>query len=293
MLTVVSWQTNCRYLQEVYNSANVCNFTLYNLLNPDVMKRMLLGSLLTIGLLSGCSTAYQSGQTPDDVYYSPGRDGGSRREEEKVREQQERYEEYVSSQDDRYLRMKVANRNRWSGIDDFDYWYDSRYDFGRYNHFSNWNSFYTWNNPWNPSFSYGLWRMQPGLGFGWGWNNPMYTVIAYASPKFYAGGRTSGSNLSAYRNIKGFSNTNGGYYNPKTGSFINSNNASSSSFGSLLKRVFTTSPGNSSSSFDRPVRSFSNSSSSSATPSSSAGGNSGGVKSTGSSSSSGRGGRGN
>ena len=91
MLTVVSWQTNCRYLQEVYNSANVCNFTLYNLLNPDVMKRMLLGSLLTIGLLSGCSTAYQSGQTPDDVYYSPGRDGGSKREEEKVREQQERY----------------------------------------------------------------------------------------------------------------------------------------------------------------------------------------------------------
>jgi len=55
------------------------------------MKRMLLGSLLTIGLLSGCSTAYQSGQTPDDVYYSPGRDGGSKREEEKVREQQERY----------------------------------------------------------------------------------------------------------------------------------------------------------------------------------------------------------
>ena len=131
------------------------------------MKRMILGSLLTIGLLSGCSTAYQSGQTPDDVYYSPGRDGGSRREEEKVREQQERYEEYASSQDDRYLRMKVANRNRWSGIDDFDYWYDSRYDFSRYNHFSNWNSFYTWNNPLNPSFSYGLWRMQPGLGFGW------------------------------------------------------------------------------------------------------------------------------
>lgn len=295
MLTVVSWQTNCRYLQEVYNSANVCNFTLYNLLNPDVMKRMLLGSLLTIGLLSGCSTAYQSGQTPDDVYYSPGRDGGSRREEDKIKEQQERYEEYISSQDDRYLRMKVANRNRWSGIDDFDYWYDSRYDFCRYNHFSNWNSFYTWNNPLNPSFSYGLWRMQPGLGFGWGWNNPMYTVIAYASPKFYSGGRTSGSNLSAYRNTKGFSNTNGGYYNPKTGSFMNANNGSSNSFGSLLKRVFTNSPGNSgsSSSFDRPVRSFSNGSSSSATPSSSAGGNSGGVKSTGSSASSGRGGRGN
>lgn len=252
---------------------------------------MLLGSLLAIGLLSGCSTAYQSGQTPDDVYYSPGRDGVSKREEEKVKEQQERYEEYISSQDDRYLRMKVANRNRWAGIDDFDYWYDSRYDFCRFNNFSNWNNFQLWNNPWNIGFNNGIWRPQPGLGFGWGWNNPMYTVIVYASPKFYSGS-TSGSNLAAYRNTKGFNNNNQGFYNPKTGSFNNS--GSSNSFGSLLKRVFT--PSNASaaaSSFDRPVRSFSNSNGSSATPSSSAGGNSGGVKSSGSSAGSGRGGRGN
>lgn len=252
---------------------------------------MLLGSLLTIGLLSGCTTAYQTGQTPDDVYYSPGRDGLSKREEEKVREEQERYEEYISSQDDRYLRMKVANRNRWSGIDDFDYWHDSRYDFSRYNGLGNWNSFYTWNNPWNLGFNYGFFRPQPGLGYGWGWNNPMYTVIAYASPKFYSGS-TSGSNLSAYRNTKGFNNNNKGYYNPKTGSFVNTG-SSNNSFGSLLKRVFSTSANSSlGSSFDRPVRSFSNSNGSTATPSSNAGGNSGGVKSTGSSAGSGRGGRG-
>jgi hypothetical protein len=263
------------------------------------MKRMLLGSLLTIGLLSGCSTAYQSGQTPDDVYYSPGKEGINKREEDRMKEQQERYEEYISSQDDRYLRMKVANRNRWSAIDDFNYWYDSRYDFGRYQGFGNWNSIYAWNNPWNnpwnPSFNYGLWRMQPGLGFGWGWNNPMYTVIAYASPKFYSGGRTSGSNLSAYRNTKGFSNTNRGFYNTKTGTYSNTGSESSNSFGSLLKRVFSNSSANSSlgSSFDRPVRSFSNNNGSTATPSSNAGGNSGGVKSTGSSASSGRGGKGN
>lgn len=292
MLTDVSWQNNCRIIYEAYNSANVCNFTLYNPVNPHVMKTTLLGSLLTIGLLSGCSTAYQSGQTPDDVYYSPAREGMSRREEDNAKEQQERYEEYISSQDDRYLRMKVANRNRWSGIDDFDYWYDSRYDFNRINPYNNWNT-YTWNNPWHLGLGYGGWRPQLGLGYGWGWNNPMYTVIVYASPKFYTGS-TSGSNLAAYRNTKGFNNSNQGYYNPKTGSFVNTG-SSNNSFGNLLKRVFTGgSNGSSGTTVDRAVRSFPNSSSgSSATPSSNAGGNSGGVKSTGSSASSGRGGRGN
>lgn len=257
------------------------------------MKTTLLSSLLAVGLLSGCSTAYQSGQTPDDVYYSPGREGVSRKEEEKAKEQQERYEEYISSQDDRYLRMKVANRNRWSGIDDFDYWYDSRYDFNRINPYNNWNT-YTWNNPWHLSLGYGGWRPYTGLGYyGWGWNNPMYTVIVYSTPKFY-NGSTSGSNLAAYRNTKGFNNNNQGYYNPKTGTFTNSNN---NSFGNLLKRVFTGGNNGSSSgtSVDRAVRSFptSGNNGSTATPSSNAGGNSGGVKSTGSSASSGRGGRGN
>lgn len=256
---------------------------------------MLLSSLLTIGLLSGCSTAYQSGQTPDDVYYSPANETASKKEEEKAKQEQERYEEYISSQDDRYLRMKVANRNRWSGIDDFDYWYDCRYDFANYNNYSGWNNYYSWNNRWNLGIGYGGWRPQFGVGYGWGWNNPLYTVIVYASPKFYSG-RTSGSNLSAYRNTKGFSNNNQGYYNPKTGSFVNTGSSSNNGFGNLLKRVFTSgsNSSSSSSSFDRPVRSFTNSNSgSTATPSSSAGGNSGGVKSTGSSSSSGRGRGGN
>lgn len=256
------------------------------------MKTTLLSSLLTIGLLSGCSTAYQSGQTPDDVYYSPANETASKKEEEKAKQEQERYEEYISSQDDRYLRMKVANRNRWSGIDDFNYWYDSRYDFGNYNSYSGWNNYYSWNNRWNLGIGYGGWRPQYGVGYGWGWNNPMYTVIVYASPKFYSGS-TSGSNLSAYRNTKGFSNNNQGYYNPKTGSFVNTG-SSGGGFGSLLKRVFTSGTNSSSSSsFDRPVRSFTNSNGSTAKPSSSAGGNSGGVRSTGSSSSSGRGRGGN
>jgi alkanesulfonate monooxygenase SsuD/methylene tetrahydromethanopterin reductase-like flavin-dependent oxidoreductase (luciferase family) len=93
------------------------------------MKHTLLLTVLSIGFLASCSTAFKAGQTPDDVYYSPGREITSAKQEEKDQRQKEEYQEYVSSQDDRYLRMKVANRNRWSSLDDFDYWHDSRYDF--------------------------------------------------------------------------------------------------------------------------------------------------------------------
>lgn len=257
------------------------------------MKHILLLSTIALTVLSGCSTAFKSGQTPDDVYYSPGREVASAKEEEISRQQQDEYREYISSQDDRYLRMKVANRSRWSSIDDYDYWYDSRYDFGNYNVYDR----YAYTNPWNPTWgisiggSYG----RRGWGGGYGWNNPLYTVVYYGSPKFSGGGSTSGSNISAFRN-KNYSNENYGFKDPKTGAFIPNNG--NSNFGNLLKRVFSNSAsGNgNTTSYDRPARTFNNSTpsnnNSTPAPSSNAGGNSGGVKSSGSSTSTGRGGRG-
>jgi hypothetical protein len=116
-------------------------------------------SFLTIGLvllLSSCSTAYQAGQTPDDVYYSPGAVTGG---EERVKKQKSRddqqYQEYISSQDDAYLRRKVTNRSRWSSIDDFSYWNDCRYNFfpSTFNYFNPYFSCFTCNtfNPFRPS----------------------------------------------------------------------------------------------------------------------------------------------
>ncbi len=259
-----------------------------------VMKRFILFSAFSITLLASCSTAYKAGQTPDDVYYSPGREIASAKEEEKAQQEQAQYEEYISSQDDRYLRMKVANRSRWNSLDDYDYWYDSRYDFCRYNAYSNYNLY----NNWSLTIGYGNrpymgYGAGYGYGYGYGWNSPVYTLISYGTPKFSGGGGyTSGSNISAYRN-KTYNNTNYGYIDPKTGSFKPSSN--NSSFGNLLKRVFTTSSGTS---VDRAARTFDNSSPNrtSTTPppatSSNAGGSSGGFKSTGSSTSTGRGGRG-
>ena len=253
------------------------------------MKHILLLSVLSMGILSSCSTAFKAGQTPDDVYFSPGRDGGSAKDEEVKKKQTEEYMDYVSSLDDRYLHMKVANRYRWGALDNYSYWYDSRYDFGGYDYYSNFNQC-AWNPKWNFGFGYGG-RTFPG-GSGFGWASPIYTVVFYPIHSYKGeGGSTSGANITAYRN-KNYNNTNYGYKDPKTGVFVPSN--SNNSFGNLLKRVFSGTSENSSS-YDRPARSFNNNNSSNYTApatSSNAGGTSGGFQSTGSSTSTGRGGRG-
>lgn len=263
----------------------------YLTINPAVMKRLLLFSAVSLTLFSACSTAYKSGQTPDDVYYSPGREVAATASRNDQRQQDE-YQEYISSSDDRYLRMKVANRSRWSSLDDFDYWYDSRYDFSNYSNYSSYSPWCTCFSPFSIGFSrYSYW----GSGYGnygyYGWGNPYYTVMAYGSPKFSNPGSTSGSNLSAYRNREYF-NSNFGQRD-KNGNYTVPGNAS---FGNLLRRVFTTSPQTNtnpnSTSYDRPARTFDNNSRSSSSGSSSSGGTSGGFKSSGSSTSTGRGGRG-
>lgn len=253
------------------------------------MKQTLLLSFLSMGLLTACSTAFQAGQTPDDVYYSPGREVVEVQDNETDRQKQEAYREYVSNQDDQYLRMKISNRYRWGALDNFDYWYDSRYDFGNYYSYSKINPYASWNPGWNQGFGYNRWR--PGSG-GWGWSSPVYTVIHYSIPKYSPGGSTSGSILSAYRN-KNFNNNNYGYKDLKNGGFVPANG--NSSFGNLLKRVFTGTADNGSS-YDRPARTFNNNyTTPNSTPSpasSNAGGNSGGFKSAGSSTGTGRGGKG-
>lgn len=120
-------------------------------------------------LVTGCSSVYKASQTPDDVYYSPPRSGGAKKE---IRNQ-DRYEDYVSSQDDRYLRMKIRDRDRWSSIDDYSYWNDSRYvPSYSYNFYrNNWNNLYSWNNPYSFNNPYS-WN---------NWNSPYYNP-------FYSGG---------------------------------------------------------------------------------------------------------
>jgi uncharacterized membrane protein YgcG len=177
--------------------------------------------------IAGCSSAYKATQTPDDVYYSPVKEGV-----EKSSAKSDKYEDYTSSQDDQYLRMKVRNRQRWSGLDDYSYWNDSRY-FPYYNNFdynyfsSGFYSPFAWNN-WNsPYFNFyynpfyaGINSYFPYYGYGYGGFNPYAPVYVIKNPTRMINSNVNRPGLNGYRN---------GMYN-------NNNRFNT---GSTLRRVFT------------------------------------------------------
>lgn len=159
------------------------------------MKKNLVYLLSAITLFFSCSPAYKTSQTPDDVYYSPAK---------KVYAE-DQYQSYTSSSDEDYLRMKVKDHDKWSSLDDYDYWYDSRY----YN-----NNYYY--NPYAPGVSVSF-----GIGFGiypyypyypyyayspywynpwYSWYSPYYTVVYYKNPAIYYKPLRNNSNLSSYNN---------------------------------------------------------------------------------------------
>jgi hypothetical protein len=150
------------------------------------MKSLLL-LLFSVVLLTSCTTAYRSGQTPDDVYYSPGREKAEYVKASDEDNRRTREEEYYSYEDDRYLRYKIRNRSKWSYLEDYyrdpyayrynNYYYDPYY----------WNSRAYWNYYYNP---YGAHVMII---------NPRATV--YNRPRTY--------------NLHVFDNPNNNSYNPK------------------------------------------------------------------------------
>jgi len=146
------------------------------------MKSLLIAAISAVVILSSCSTVYRSGQTPDDVYYSPvpedegasyvaarsSRDNYGRRYAD--RETYSGYDDFATSED-RWLMMRVRNRYRWSLFDDYNYYspfspfssfgmgyypsmgmgfnsgFYNPYSFSYYNHF---NNYWDWNNYYNP-----------------------------------------------------------------------------------------------------------------------------------------------
>lgn len=291
----------------------------------------------------------------------------------------EEYQDYQNYQDDRYLRLKVANRNRWSSIDDFGYWNDPRFNNAFYPSYAGWNSWYTgyygasWYNPFGPIYSMGWGGYNPymssfGYGMGWGFNdfgyggfgyggfgydgfgyggfgyggfgyggfgyggwNPYYAGFWNPYRPFYYGGndfnrrgfgenrqqniatrsmQNSAVSLGAYRNNRGYNNSN----NNSNAAIATTRNLSNpvvnTNFGSLVKRVVANNAnvnsgnGNNTNGYDRPARYFNNNNNSannnqyrasslnsapqSTNSSNSSGGRSGGFNSTGTSSGSAR-----
>jgi hypothetical protein len=283
------------------------------------MRSLIIASLSAVVVLSSCSV-YREGQTPDDVYFSPGRsnqqaayvdatDGrndGKRYEDERT---YSGYDDYATS-DDRWLMMRVRNRYRWSYFDDYNYY--NPYSFG-YNGWGGWGGYGGYG--YGGGLGYGMGFGYPGisLGFGWGgsydpfyssyyWNsyyNPYYPKVIVVNPKNDPAGynRIRNFNLNTYNN-RSYNNSRS-VLNPNTNGRQGYNNSNNNrSLGNSFRRLFsnsnnsTVTPRNSNESYrpsqDRPARVYSpnnNSNNSSYSPRVSGGSsNSGGSSGSGSSS---------
>ena len=89
------------------------------------MRHRILLLVAAGATLGSCTTMYKSGQTPDDVYYSPAREVPGYVETKQTKENPKTTEDYS----DAYLRMKTYDRTRWSTFDnDYLYWNDWRWN---------------------------------------------------------------------------------------------------------------------------------------------------------------------
>jgi uncharacterized membrane protein YgcG len=232
------------------------------------MRSSILLLVLSAAILSGCSSAYKTGQTPDDVYFSPERqhDEYVRVKDDKDDNKYKGDDEYY---DDRYLRMKVHNRSMWSDLDD-SYFYNPRYSY---------SSYYNWNNPWSP-YTYWNYYYNPYCGHSIsGFSSySRVSTISYNQPRIF--------NLNTYNNNQ---LTNNNYTTPKANlanynqpvrvfNTSNSNNNSNSNAGNMLRNIFGGSNNNSSSSGTRSSSAGSSSSGSSSGSSGSSGSSSAPVR---------------
>lgn len=186
------------------------------------MKSSILLLALSVFVFSSCTTAYKTGQTPDDLYYSAAKPQDEQVNSDQKEDDRYRYDDQYY--DDRYLRMKVHNRSRWNDLNDWYYYdkysYSYNYYFGSYN-----NPFNAWNYYYNP---YCCCHSSYGTGIG--------NIKIPASPPVVR----RHFSLGGYTNT-GYNNTNnsaGAYKTPvRTGTKPNYNN--SNGLNNTLKTIFS------------------------------------------------------
>ena len=218
------------------------------------MKLFILLLAFTAAAFTSCTTAYKTGQTPDDVYYSP-----VRPQDEYVRVEKQDDHQYRGSDDyyeDRFLRMRMQDRYRWSALDDY-------YFYNTWN--SPWNSYWAWNNYYNP-YCGGIPYYYPGTIII---KNPKIYTPPSRALVFNPASYNTGNIISTTGTRKLNSTYNNNRYNNSNSS--NSNNTLSES----IRKVFTGSSNNNSGNSNSgsnnnstPSRSYTPSSSSSSSSSS-------------------------
>ncbi len=205
------------------------------------MNTKLLLLIIPIAAISSCSSVYKTGQTPDDVYYSPVRTGYIEKENEQRRQDDARR---TATLEDRQIRMGI-NNPRWRWLDN-DFMYSYNY------------------NPYLYGYNYGYYY------------NPFYCTL----PVYYPVIITPATPRNTTPRMVNLASYNTGYNNvntaikPKTGVTYSSRpannnyNNSNSGLGNVLSKILT--PGsnnNSNSSSGSSNRTYSPSSSGSSSSS--------------------------
>jgi uncharacterized membrane protein YgcG len=217
-----------------------------------------LSFILLASLITSCTTVYKSGQTPDDVYYSPARPQEEyvRHEKKEVKEDKRYRNDDEAYRDDRYLRMKIQDR-RYTTL------YDDYYSYNPY-YYHYYNGSLMYNSPWS---SYNYWNC---------YYNPYNSPVIIGVSKAPVYNKPRAFDLSVYNpqptnttnNPKG--GVRNGYSVPNYNSGNNNNYSNSGrDAGSFLRDVFSGSGSNSSSSGSSSGSSSSRSSNSSSGSSSS------------------------
>lgn len=229
------------------------------------MKSLKLNIILISGiaLASSCSV-YRSGQTPDDVYYSPSREVSSYVQVDNRNDNRYEADAYSAPSEDRYLRMMVRDRARWSVFDDYSYsnnWsYSPFYGSSPYG-YSPYGYSYghpgiginSYNLGYNSlGYGYNPYGFGMGLGLGgfnsyYNWNsfyNPYYPSAVIINPKTNPEGYTQlrNFNLNNYKNTN-YNNQNAGktYYRGSRGPANTTTNSAGSNgtLGNSVRRIFS------------------------------------------------------
>ncbi|MBY0478321.1 MAG: hypothetical protein K2Q24_11790 [Chitinophagaceae bacterium] len=193
--------------------------------------RILLFGLMIAGLTS-CAT-YRTGQTPDDVYYSPAKEGASYVQVDRDEDDRLTYNE--RNLEDRRLRQQIRD-SRFRTFNDDIYWNSPRYNSWGWN---------TWNNPYN---TWG-WNNNYGMNYGWGWNhgfnNNYWGFNNYYNPNYIC--IPGGNNLIVISGPGAPKNSSGIRYSSPIQRFVNSGtnyNTGKSSGGSSSRYFGTTNSNN-------------------------------------------------
>jgi hypothetical protein len=143
------------------------------------MRRLYTFLVITLVILSGCSSSRNTTQTPDDVYYSPGASNKmAAATADEYTEGGSGNEYYSTRPSDNYVRLKAQDQARWSYFDDYNaydgyyaggyspyystgfgygygmpyYGYGSGFSLGFGDPYLGWNSYFLWNSWYNPYF---------------------------------------------------------------------------------------------------------------------------------------------